>query len=230
MQVIAFASTKGGVGKSTIAAVAADGLLRRGDTIRVIDCDPQGTLRKWARPVAERNERLVVTSIELGDDATFAHYYNAMLEAFEPETDWVLIDTAGSDDFKQLAALAISDLVVCPSGPIEAELLGVQKTLGYLDMALKEIGTETNPMDMLRVVYQKPGSFPNAQMHAVRELIFDHFGTVDEIHQSSAIASFLGRKMTTDEIIAEGADPKPIRKMQEAADRLTVNLEGQFDE
>ena len=230
MQVIAFASTKGGVGKSTVAALATDGFLRNGGTVRVIDCDPQGTLRKWAVPVAERNDRLRLSAIDLEDDATFAHYYNAMLEAFAEETDWVLIDTAGSDDFKQLAALAISDLVICPSGPIEAELLGVQKTVAYLEVALREVESDADPLDMLRVLYQRPNGFANAQMTEMRELIFSHFGAVDELHHSGAIASFLGRKMTSEESIAAGLDAKPFRKMQEAADRLVANLKGQFDE
>lgn len=230
MRVIAFASTKGGVGKSTAAAIAADGILRAGGTVRLIDLDPQGTLAKWARPISERNDALRLSRVEPKDDATFAHRYNAMLAEFEDETDWVLIDTAGTDDARRLAALAIADLVVCPSGPVEAELLGVQKTLHHLDLALKEAGSDADAAGMLRVLYRRPNGFPNAEMNRMRELIFGHFGAVDEIHHSSAIASFLGRRITTDEAIRDGADPGPFLKIQDAADRLTASLKGQFDE
>lgn len=230
MQVVVFASTKGGVGKSTIAAIVADSVLRQGDTVRMIDFDPQGTLRKWAQPVAERNTRLKLSQVDLEGDATFAHYYNALLAEFENETDWVLIDTGGFDDVKQLAALAISDLVICPSGPIEGELLGVQKTVHYLEVALTEIGADADPLDMLRVIYRKPSGFLNAEMIRLRNLILNHFGAVDEVHNSSAMGTFLGNKQMTEEAITEGRDANPFRKIQQAADRLTENLKGQFDE
>ncbi len=229
MRIITFASTKGGVGKSTIAALVTDSLLRRGDTVRLIDCDPQATLTKWAEPVAAKCQNLLRSSLDLTAGATFPHFYNAMLSECEVETDWVLIDTAGSDDVRQLAALAISDLVIAPSGPVEAEVMGIQKTLRYLEIALAEIGADTAAMDMLRVVYQRPNGFANAQMHTMRELIYNHFGAVDEMHQSAAITSFLGRRLTTDDAIASGQDPAPFLKIQAAADRLTKSLRGQFD-
>jgi|TARA_R100000935_G_scaffold19574_1_gene37580 cellulose biosynthesis protein BcsQ len=229
MRVITFASTKGGVGKSTLAALCADGLLRQGDTVRLIDLDPQGTLTKWAEPVAQRSPDLQVSQMAVTHPASFAHHYNALVAALEEETDWVIIDTAGSDDVRQLAALAICDLVISPSGPVEAEVMGVQKTLRYLETALREIGSTVPPMDMLRVVYQRPNGFPNAEMHVMRELIYTHFGAVDEIHQSAAITSFLGRRMTTQETITSSSDPAPFLKMQTAADRLTQSLRGQFD-
>ncbi|SHF76571.1 Cellulose biosynthesis protein BcsQ [Loktanella atrilutea] len=229
MRVITFASTKGGVGKSTLAALCADGLLREGARVQLIDLDPQGTLTKWAEPIAQRSPALLTSRMAPIAGASFAQHYNALITILEDETDWVIIDTAGSDDVRQLAALAICDLVISPSGPVEAEVMGVQKTLRYLETALQEIGSTVPPMDMLRVVYQRPNGFPNAEMLVMRELIYDHFGAVDAIHQSAAIMSFLGRRMTTAEAITAGSDAAPFLKMQAAADKLTQSLRGQFD-
>ncbi len=45
MPLICFASPKGGVGKTTLAANIADALRRNGRRVLVIDCDPQNTTR-----------------------------------------------------------------------------------------------------------------------------------------------------------------------------------------
>ena len=45
MPLICFASPKGGVGKTTLAANVADALRRDGRRVLVIDCDPQNSLR-----------------------------------------------------------------------------------------------------------------------------------------------------------------------------------------
>ena len=54
MKILTFASTKGGVGKSTTATLVADSLLRRGETVRLVDFDEQNSVSKWAQPIAER--------------------------------------------------------------------------------------------------------------------------------------------------------------------------------
>ena len=233
MRILTFASTKGGVGKSTTATLVADSLLRRGDTVRLVDFDEQNSVSKWAEPIADRHEHLTLTEFALPRGASVPDYYNLMLAEFENETDWVIIDTKGADDAKQLAALAICDLVLAPSGPIDDEVTGVEKTLGYFEMALAATGEEdTDPKSLLRVVYQQPGQFVNQEMRA--EIIEKHYGSINGLHRSSAISSFIGNKMTTDEAIRlakdEKRDAKAFVKIQQAADRLTNEIIGEFDE
>ena len=235
MRILTFASTKGGVGKSTTAALVADSLLRRGDTVRLVDFDEQNSVSKWAGEICERNENLRLTEFKLPRDATVPDYYNLMLDEFEDETDWVVIDTKGADDAKQLAALAICDLVLAPSGPIDDEVTGIEKTLGYFRMALAATGEEdTDPKSMLRVIYQRPAQFPNEVMLGYEHVIHDHYGAVEGLHRSSTISTFIGNKMTTDEAIelakSEKRDTKAFKKIQQAADRLTDEIIGEFDE
>ena len=45
MSLICFASPKGGVGKTTLAANVADAMRRQGRRVLVMDFDPQNTLR-----------------------------------------------------------------------------------------------------------------------------------------------------------------------------------------
>lgn len=229
MYVVTIASTKGGVGKSTLAAVIIDGFLRTNASVRVVDFDKQRSVKKWATPIAERNPNLKYSEIETIPNGEFKDYYNALLDVIEDETDWVIIDTAGADDHRQLAALAASELVLCPSGPVEDELMGVQKTVEYLKAALEMISEDTDALDMLRVIYRKPIGFPDSNMNAMREVLFSHFGVVDEIHHAGAMTSFLGQKQTTDEIIkdmlANNKNPKSIEKVQVASDRIAASLE-----
>ena len=233
MIIVSFASTKGGVGKSTMAAIVTDSLLRKGRSVRMIDLDPQGTAQRWAENIVRTNTSLKISEPKLGREADFVDLYNELLELSENETDWVVIDTPGQDHFHQPPALAASDVVICPSGPIESELIGVQKTLKYLEHALKRIDPELDPMDHLRILYQKPIGFPDAQGLTMREVLFEHFGVIGEFHQSSAIAGFLAKAMTTTESIAalatEGKSAKPIEKIQQAADRFTQELEDQIN-
>lgn len=233
MHVITFASTKGGVGKSTMAAITTDSLLRKGYSVRAIDVDPQGNFRNWAEAAQPEFKNLTVTQPKRGNDATFHEMYDELVDIFEEETDWVIIDTAGQDHFRQHPALAISDLVICPSGPVKIELVGVQKTVAYLKIALEQVDPDLDPMDILRILYQKPNGFPDKTMRTMREVLYKHFGVVDEFHQSSAIKNFVGEEKTTDQAIAalksDGKDPKSFIKIQEAADRLTTSIMEQFN-
>ena len=233
MNIISFASTKGGVGKSTMSAIVTDSLLRNQKTVRFIDLDPQGTTQRWAEAVGTTNTGLKISEPTLGKDAAFAELYNELLGLCEDETDWVIIDTPGQDHFRQPPALAVSDVVICPSGPIESELVGVQKTLKYLEFALEQVDPKLDPMDHLRVLYQKPNGFPDTQALTMREVLFNHFGVIGEFHNSAAIGGFLARGMTTTETIAsltdEGKSTQPIKKIQEAADRFTRELEDQIN-
>lgn len=233
MKILTLASTKGGVGKSTTAALIADSLMRRGDTVCLIDFDIQRSVTNWARPVCERNERLRLIEVDTPPDATVADCYNRMLEKLDDETDWVIIDTKGGEDARQMAALAICDLVLSPCGAEKNEVTGVEKTLAYFKIALEATGDgDTDPKSLLRVIYQREAQFPTQQMLGYEELIHEHYGSLKGLHRSSTIKSFIGDDMTSDEAIAaaqaNGRGITSFIKMQEAADKLTTAIIGEF--
>lgn len=233
MKIITFASTKGGVGKSTTAALVADSFFRSGQKVQLIDFDIQASVTNWATPICERNEGIDLIEFDLPHEATVAECYNTMLGRLQDEVDWVIIDTKGGEDAKQMAALAICDRVFSPCGPEKNEVTGVEKTLAYFKIALEATGDEdTDPSDLLTVIYQKEGQFPNAQMLAYEDLIFNHYGAIKGLHRSSTIKSFIGDDMTSDEAIAaakaEGRSYDSIKKMQKAADELAALIKGEF--
>lgn len=233
MNILTLASTKGGVGKSTTAALIADSLFRRGDTVALVDFDIQGSVTNWAVPVSERNERIELLELDVPHDASVADCYNMMLEKFDEDTDWIIIDTKGGDDARQIAALAICDLVLSPCGAEKNEVTGVEKTLAYFKEGLKATGDDdTDPKSLLRVIYQKDAQILTTQMRAYEELIQKHYGALSGVHRSTTIRSFLGNEMTSDEAIADakadGRSFASLVKMQEAADRLTATIIGEF--
>lgn len=49
MKSIALTAMKGGVGKTTLAVLLAVAAMRAGETVAIIDTDPQGSAAAWAR-------------------------------------------------------------------------------------------------------------------------------------------------------------------------------------
>lgn len=59
--ILVFASSKGGVGKSTACAAIGTALAMRGDRVLIIDLDPNGTLARWSQKVT--TEGLTVEAV-----------------------------------------------------------------------------------------------------------------------------------------------------------------------
>lgn len=163
-----------------------------------------------------------------------------MLATVQEETDWVVFDTKGADDPRILAAMALSDLVIAPAAPVSEEVVGIAKTLIHIKNALDGIGEpDTDPRDMFLVLYQKPGQFLDAEATDNADLINDYYGAVVGMYRSLAVAGIIGRKMTTNEMLAEvdnsEADNRTktraratITKIQQEADALLERIMGKL--
>lgn len=113
--IITFASSKGGVGKSTTCACIAAALALEGQRVLLIDLDQNRTLDRWARkaPIAG----LTVTAI---DPQKFGGFFRDA-EA-SGDYDHICIDLPGSREVTLFKALARSDLVVIPAQASEPDL------------------------------------------------------------------------------------------------------------
>jgi chromosome partitioning protein len=131
--IIAIAGQKGGAGKSTIAiSIAAEGVAR-GQSVLLVDADPQGTARTWGDVAAEAGHK-TPTVIAMG--ATM-HKPGQLSKAREGY-DLVVIDCPPRHGEIQRSALMACDLVVLPCGQSAAdawalttslELVGEAKTV-----------------------------------------------------------------------------------------------------
>ena len=113
--ILSFASSKGGVGKSTCCAVIAAKLARDGDRVLVLDLDPNQTVARWGRKAAIDN--LVVETVPPDGFTPLFREVQA-----DKEFDHVLIDLAGTREATLLKAMARSDLVIIPAQASEPDL------------------------------------------------------------------------------------------------------------
>ncbi len=131
---VSFASSKGGVGKSTACAAIATRLAVRGEQVLVIDLDQNKTLERWGRKA--NIPRLAVRAIVREHfTAVFRDTVNA------GETDHILIDLAGAREATALRAIARSDLVVIPAQASEPDLREALVIAADVRDVAKEKGT-----------------------------------------------------------------------------------------
>ncbi len=120
MNVITFASRKGGAGKSTLTAHLAAFAAMQGRRCLIIDADPQGSLTLWHS--LRRDGQPMLQTAARGIDRVLAP---AMVEGCE----WVFIDTAPTMWVVVKEAIRASTLVVIPARPSFFDVAAVRETV-----------------------------------------------------------------------------------------------------
>ena len=131
--ILTFASSKGGVGKSTTCAALASALALEGARVSLLDLDQNRTLDRWAKKAPI--EGLSVTAVapdEFGD--VFRRHEVSGIY------DHICIDLPGTREVTLFKALARSDLVVIPAQASEPDL---REAL----VAVKTFATSPRPPD-----------------------------------------------------------------------------------
>ncbi|HKD25093.1 MAG TPA: ParA family protein [Xanthobacteraceae bacterium] len=120
MNVITFASRKGGVGKSTLTAHISAFAHVSGHRCLIIDADPQGSLTLWhaTRP----DVGLPLRNAAQGIDRLVA---SAQIDGVE----WVFIDTAPTTWVVVQEAIRVATMVVIPVRPGFFDIAAVQDTV-----------------------------------------------------------------------------------------------------
>jgi chromosome partitioning protein len=113
--IVSFASSKGGVGKSTTCAAVGARLAQRGEEVLIIDLDQNRTLDRWGRKA--KIPGLTVRAIER--DRFTQEFRDAVKSG---QIDHILIDLAGAREATVLKAIARSDLVVIPAQASEPDI------------------------------------------------------------------------------------------------------------
>lgn len=121
MPIITIASTKGGVGKSTLTANIIVQMTLSGCKIACIDADPQNSLFKWNKirelmmKQGEKLSPLFMVSTQGEALMTIAQERSAA-------GDYVFIDSAGVDDLNTRTALVKADYIITVSPPTAVDL------------------------------------------------------------------------------------------------------------
>ena len=120
MNVVAFASRKGGAGKSTLAAHLAVHVHRLARPCLLIDDDPQGSLTLWNELRAARALPLKTVKRGVADIVK-----KARRNGFE----WILIDTPPNSSVSVVEAIEAATLVIIPCRPGLFDIDAVQETI-----------------------------------------------------------------------------------------------------
>ena len=108
MPSIAFVSPKGGAGKTTAALLLALGLAERGETVAVIDSDPNKPFVHWAALPGKPAQ------ISVHPAPTAHDVRDALREANRRSPDWIILDTEGSIRGAMVFSTMPLDLILTP--------------------------------------------------------------------------------------------------------------------
>jgi chromosome partitioning protein len=126
MNVLAFASRKGGAGKSTLAAHLAVHIHASRRSCLLVDDDPQGSLTLWNELRAEYALPLKVVKRGISD---------IVKKAKKNGMEWVLVDTPSNGSASVVDAIEAATLVVIPCRPGLFDIDAVQQTIAFAQQA-----------------------------------------------------------------------------------------------
>lgn len=155
--VVTIAQQKGGAGKTTLAAQLAVTWAKAGQTVSLVDVDPQGSLSAWW---AVRDEALgAANTIRL--EQVSGWKVASTVDSLSKDSTIVIIDSPPHAETDARVAIRAADIVLIPLQPSPMDLWATQPTI---DLVHKENG------EMLLVLNRMPprGKLPdaiNAQLH-----------------------------------------------------------------
>jgi chromosome partitioning protein len=142
--ILTFASSKGGVGKSTTCAAIAAALAAEGARVLLIDLDQNRTLDRWARRAPLAN--LTVTPVE---PQKFGGFFRDSESS--GAYDHICIDLPGTREVTLFKALARSDLVIIPAQASEPDLREALVVIGDI----RDVGDTTGRTIPYRLLLTK---------------------------------------------------------------------------
>lgn len=133
MKVVTFASSKGGVGKTTLAFNTAIHAARAGAGVQLADRDPQGSLMHLCELRNETPELISDNPMLLSGVETVASTVKLLTHAGY-DREFLLVDTAGAFMEILSEAIGMADVVVLP---LRASPLDVMANEAVVDIATK---------------------------------------------------------------------------------------------
>ena len=202
MRVLAVATTKGGVGKSTLAANLAVEAARAGEDVLLVDTDPQASSMLFAAARDEDRPRVQVAPLAR---PTVHTELPALAEGF----DLVIIDTGGRDSAVFRSALAAATDVLIPVRPAAFDIWAVEDVLE----AVSELAThrDLNVYALLVQVVAR-ARITNDALRELRRLLRQHEGRL--------LRTRIGSRVAWAQASGEGLSVTEFQPRSRAADEL----------
>lgn len=161
--IIAFASPKGGVGKSTSCLGIAGALASKGETVHVVDFDQTQTLWGWysSNDSARAIQNLTVEQAPKSNIDSFVR------DLYMKRRGYVLIDLAGTLTDTMLFVATLADLVIIPTKLGWADIMEANKLSEKLDKIAKQIG---KPITSRLLLNEIPFALAASQVHMINQV------------------------------------------------------------
>ena len=129
--ILVVGGTKGGAGKSLLAANLTVLCAQQGHDVLIVDADDQGSVIDFTR---QRNER---TSGQAGYTAVqlSGREVATQVQRLAPKYDDTIIDVGGRDTVSQRAALAVANVLLIPFSPRSVDLWTAEKVTELISEA-----------------------------------------------------------------------------------------------
>lgn len=159
--IIAFASPKGGVGKSTSCAALAGALVKRGAPVHVIDLDRTRTLHRWYNRFKPDMPGFRVEAVEESD--FMAH----IRSVYPTHRGFILIDVAGAFAKAMIQAATLAHLTISPTKLSEPDIVEATK----LNRELRDLAaTIGKPIPHRLLINEVSTLFPTYQRAALADI------------------------------------------------------------
>lgn len=161
--IIALASSKGGVGKSTITGCLAGVWAADGNTVHIVDLDNNRTVSRW---FADETRRPKTISVSAPEPTALTEHLAELAATIRP--DLILIDVAGTYERALTVAVARAHLTVIPAAPTEADIYEASRVARHITSVFQAFGRE--PLFRLLLNRVQPLS-SGAQLYATLEIV-----------------------------------------------------------
>lgn len=161
--IITLASSKGGVGKSTITGCLAGVWAADGNTVHIVDLDSNRTVSRWFADDTRRPKNISVSAPE---PTALTEHLAELAATIRP--DLILIDVAGTYERALTVAVARAHLTLIPAAPTEADIYEASRVARHITSVFQAFDRE--PLYRVLLNRVQPLS-SGAQLYATLEIV-----------------------------------------------------------